>query len=179
MKLSPTVAAVVVLLAEAQGSCTAGPVACTDIAVSSLSVWVEDEGGLPVADATVTASQGRDSLQHCASQGDGSYACDFYEVAGDFVVEVKKAGFVDHTADVLVESDGCHVITKTVTVVLVATDAPCCCAFIKAGDFDIISEEPAETTSACLARDQGACVDPALRFTPHPCCPDATGDRCG
>jgi len=158
-------------------SCTTGPVACTDIALSSLSVTVLDEAEQPVIDATVTATHASD-IKTCESQNDGTYRCDFYEVEGEFVVAATKSGYVDDSESVTVAADECHVITESVTLVLVAANPPCCCAFIKPGDIDIISEEPTDTTSACLARDQGSCVDPTGRFTPHPCCPDATGDRC-
>ena len=56
----------------------------------------------------------------------------------------------------------------------------CCCASISEGD--IITEAPADSADACAAREQGSCVDQATidaRFTPHACCPDATGERCG
>jgi hypothetical protein len=157
-------------------ACTTGT-ACTEEARQSLSVTVTDDAGAAVVDAAVTATHGGD-IKTCESLDDGSYFCDFSEVAGDFVITATKDGFVDTSESVTVDADACHVITESVTLVLVVANPPCCCAYIKPGDIDIISEEPTETTSACLARDQGACIDPTGRFTPHPCCPDATGDRC-
>jgi hypothetical protein len=175
--MSRTLAVVAALSLLAHVSCLTDPIACTDIAISSLAVTVDDEASAPIIDATVTATHGGD-IKTCESQDDGSYRCDFYEVAGDFVVAASKDGFVDDSESVTVDSDECHVITESVRLVLVVANPPCCCAYVKPGDIDIISEEPTDTTSACLARDQGSCIDPAGRFTPHPCCPDATGDRC-
>ena len=55
--------------------------------------------------------------------------------------------------------------------------ANCCCEFLVEGD---ILEEDLLTVDECAARDSGQCieVDPN-RLTPHPCCPDAQGERCG
>ncbi len=54
--------------------------------------------------------------------------------------------------------------------------APCCCEFL---EDDIIIEDLLDMNE-CMARDSGQCieVDPD-RLTPHPCCPDAQGERCG
>ena len=53
----------------------------------------------------------------------------------------------------------------------------CCCAFVEEGD---ILVEDLRLPADCAAEPSGECilVDPG-RFTPHPCCPDATGERCG
>lgn len=170
---------VIIAAALAVGpGCGPPDVACTDIAVASLAVAVEDAAGAPVTDATVTAQHEDEAPLFCASSDDGTYVCEHYEVAGAFTVRATKPGFVEARADVTVEEDECHVIPESVVLTLVEDDAGCCCAYVKPGDIDIISEDPASSVGECEARDQGSCVDPTGRFTPHPCCPEATGDRC-
>jgi hypothetical protein len=53
----------------------------------------------------------------------------------------------------------------------------CCCEFVVEGD---ILTEDALPAEECTAQTSGMCitVDPN-RLTPHPCCPNATGERCG
>lgn len=154
------------------------PVACTLEARASLSVHVQDSGATGIADATVTARPEADAAaQACEALGAGDYLCPFFEVAGDFVVTASRPGFVDATATATVEEGECHVEPADVLLVLTASDGPCCCASIIEGD--IITETPADSVADCAARDQGSCVDPSERLTPHACCPDATGDRCG
>ena len=53
----------------------------------------------------------------------------------------------------------------------------CCCEFLVQGD---ILKEDLVAASDCPTRDRGRCiqVDP-MRLTPHPCCPNAKGERCG
>jgi hypothetical protein len=53
----------------------------------------------------------------------------------------------------------------------------CCCELVREGDIVVEDALPAEE---CTVQPQGVCimVDP-LRLTPHPCCPNATGERCG
>ncbi len=59
----------------------------------------------------------------------------------------------------------------------VEEEAPCCCEFIAEGDIII---EDLLVPSECRGAQGGQCieVDPN-RLTPHPCCPDAQGERCG
>lgn len=159
------------------------PPICTEEARASLAVTVTESGGGAVDDADVTAALDGAAPQACEAvgQGDGSYACPFFEQVGQFVVSAERAGFTGDSATVTVAltADGCHVDTAAVSLTLEpAAEAACCCAFVAPGDIDIISEEPAASASECEARDQGSCIDPTGRFTPHPCCPEATGDRC-
>jgi len=166
-------------LVFALSSCSSGPVACTDEARSSLAVTVVDQDGAALTDASVTATVD-DETNTCEHTGEGSYDCGFYERAGDFVVAAEKAGYEPDDESVAVGEDECHVVTETVSLTLtVVEDAGCCCAYIKPGDFDIVSEDPADTRAECLARDQGECIDPSQRLTPHACCPDVTTERCG
>lgn len=72
-------------------------------------------------------------------------------------------------------------ITLVVTETLFGPDyglqaGQCCCSFVREGDILVEDALPADE---CVAQPQGTCiiVDPN-RFTPHPCCPDATGERC-
>jgi hypothetical protein len=52
-----------------------------------------------------------------------------------------------------------------------------CCLFVAGGD---MLTEDLLTKEECAKRQHGTVVpvDPG-RFTPHPCCPDATGETCG
>ena len=54
---------------------------------------------------------------------------------------------------------------------------PCCCEFLVQGD---VLKEDFVAASDCTTRQRGRCiqVDP-MRMTPHPCCPQAKGERCG
>lgn len=53
----------------------------------------------------------------------------------------------------------------------------CCCELVREGDILVEDALPADE---CTLQPQGMCitVDPG-RLTPHPCCPNATGERCG
>lgn len=183
LSVAPPLVAIVVTIAigVAGLACPGTSPICTEEARSSLAVRVEDEAGTPIGDADVTAAHEGGAPQACEAQsnGDGSYVCPIFEIAGNFSVTASRDGFVADAANATVGADECHVIPEEVVLVLaVAESESCCCAFIRPGDIDIISEEPTATADECAARDQGSCIDPTGRFTPHPCCPDATGDRC-
>ena len=171
------------LVLQSLGACVPPEVACTLEARASLAIRVVDDAGAGVDSANVSAASGSAPAELCEASGsDGDYACPFFELAGDFVVTV-EAGAFRRTEQVSVgqTDDGCHVVTEALTF-QVPQDTGCCCAFIREGDFDIISEAPASSSAECLERDQGACVDPDVisqRLTPHPCCPGAAGERCG
>lgn len=159
-------------------ACAPPPADCTLEARSSLAVRVEDGAGILIGDATVNASHAGGAVQACEPSGD-SYQCPFYEVAGDFVVAASRAGNEPASAAVTVGADACHVVTEQVLLVLTPVASDCCCAYIPPGDIDTFTEQPAATAAECAALDQGHCIDPTGRYTPHPCCPDAVGDRCG
>jgi hypothetical protein len=155
------------------------PSMCTLEARASLAVTVQDSAGAPITDATVTAALEGEVPRVCEPAGeDGSYLCDYFEIAGVFVVTAAKTGYGTDERTVTVTDGECHVQAESVTFALVPDANACCCAFIREGDIDIISEEPTATEQECLVRDTGSCIDPTGRYTPHPCCPDATGDRC-
>jgi|GEM_PF-5810628 len=63
--------------------------------------------------------------------------------------------------------------TESVTII----GDSCCCEHIVEGD---IIKEDLIPINECPSLEDGQCiaVDPG-RLTPHPCCPDAVGDRCG
>ena len=55
-------------------------------------------------------------------------------------------------------------------------DGYCCCEFLVMD----IQEEDALLVDSCASQNQGQCIDvDPNRLTPHPCCPNATGERCG
>ncbi len=169
-------------LLSAVASCVPPGVNCTLEARGSLAVRVVDDSGAGVSTADVSAVHDGESVVCEASGDDGAYDCGFFEVSGDFVVTVEAGAFRRSEQVTVGETDdGCHVVPESLTF-QVPADSGCCCAFIRPGDGDIISEEPAQSSAECAARDQGSCVDPdvvAQRLTPHACCPDATGERCG
>lgn len=53
----------------------------------------------------------------------------------------------------------------------------CCCSYIVEGDIVV---EDVQAVDACETLDVGTCtIVDRNRTTPHPCCPNATGPRCG
>jgi hypothetical protein len=120
-----------------------------------------------------------------------SFACpDPHPICPTFVVleeRVPRCGLRTHECE-LVPADPGKRATSTGTTpprrVVQTTAGPitlvgdrCCCAFVVEGD---ILKEDLREPSACAREYLGRCVllDPN-RYTPHPCCPGATGERCG
>jgi hypothetical protein len=96
-------------------------IACTAIAVPSLSITVQDQAtGARVCDATVTAVEGafRESLTVFGDGGSCAYSGP-YERAGTYAVEASRAGYQTETVTgIRVTSDVCHVQTRSVTIAL-------------------------------------------------------------
>lgn len=83
------------------------PVACTDIAVSSVTVTVEDAGA-PFTDAEVEFSVDGGDFEACDDFGD-IWACGF-EVAGEIVVRVTAPNRATVERAYTISQDECHVI---------------------------------------------------------------------
>jgi len=91
----------------------------------------------------------------------------------------------DCTSETLVFSAIAHQVAEqppelcdVVQVDFAAADIQCCCEHVVEGD--ILTEDLLDSRVCTEERTEGRCVvvDPG-RFTPHPCCPDATGATCG
>jgi hypothetical protein len=96
-----------------------GPVTCTTELRTSVVVKVLDVAGAVVTDATVKYSLDGANSEACQQVLDG-YSCG-YEAPGNFVIAAARNNEVGLTA-VTVERapkpDHCHVVTKTVEVVI-------------------------------------------------------------
>lgn len=107
-------AAVAVLLLQGCGSQD-----CSSVALSGLSVRVQDASGAEVCDATVTATDG--DYSEVLSSGGTAQDCVFsgaVERRGTYTVIAEAAGVTGTVPDVKIRSDECHVITEEVTVKL-------------------------------------------------------------
>lgn len=123
------------------------PVMCTDIAMASVQVHVEDADGNPISGATLTWNQA-DAVgepQPCESYGGGDYTCG-YEAAGALVIEVSALGFAEETVTVEVSADECHVITEQIDVVLEPLD--CTDVELPAVELTVMDGQGAEVTDA-------------------------------
>lgn len=90
--------------------------ACTEIAASSVTLYVENPDGQP-DDGTVTWSLDGVEQGECYRVVTGTYTCGT-EQAGTIVVTVAAAGFAVVTHEVVVIADECHVDTQVVNVTL-------------------------------------------------------------
>jgi hypothetical protein len=112
------------LLLSGAGCESVEPRICTLEARSSVAVDVRDEQDNPITDAEVVFSVDGSAEEAC----DGlptSYVCG-WEREGTFVITARKAGYDDARASVEVgeDEDGCHVAGQSLTLTLIATDAP-------------------------------------------------------
>lgn len=57
-------------------------------------------------------------------------------------------------------------------------EGSCCCEHVVEGDIITEDVQDADVCTGELEGGQCITVDPN-RLTPHPCCPNATGERCG
>ena len=107
-------AAAVVLVLQSCGSQD-----CSSVALSGLSVRVQDQSGAEVCDATVTATDGNHS--EVLSGVGTAQDCVFFgaiERPGTYTVTAEGGGVTGTIPGVKVRSDECHVITEEVTVEL-------------------------------------------------------------
>lgn len=98
---------------------------CTDMAVASTNVVIQDAAGNAITGATVTYSVDGIDQGECENMN-GTYVCG-WEQAGEFVITAEAAGFVTNSIPVTVEQteDGCHVVGEQVTLTL-TPDSPDC-----------------------------------------------------
>jgi len=159
---------------------------CEDTTVTDIEVELQDSRGNAIDDATVTLDGDGEGPRDCPRIARGRYACSTFPLTASPSLLIVGPGYRQtETLPLRVTDRGDSECSLGRTdVLLVEIDdviAPrCCCASIVEGD--IVEEAPAENDAACAAREQGSCVDQATvdaRLTPHACCPDATGERCG
>jgi len=117
MRHAPAALAALALVASI--GCIPIEAACTLEARASLTVSVVDDAGGPVDDAVVTAALEGGETKTCESIGDGGYLCDFFEVAGTFVVTATRGADSDSATADVAEGE-CHVVTADVELVLPA-----------------------------------------------------------
>lgn len=110
------------LALSALALCACEPqVICTDIAMASVMVRVEDTDGAAVPDLTVSYQAGGD-VTDCDPAGTDNgkdFVCG-YEVDGVITVTASAPGFDDATDTVTIvkDADGCHVIGQSITLTL-------------------------------------------------------------
>ncbi len=99
--------------------CGPEEIACTEIAVVSVSVSVVDGDGQAVPDAAVTYSVdgGVDVACDRLSDETSTFACG-YEVSGSLEIVVIATGYAPFDRTLVVEADACHVISQTLEAVL-------------------------------------------------------------
>ena len=96
-----------------------GPAVCTDEAVTSVLLTLEDDGGGAVSDATVSYSVDGSATAPCDEGSQGTYFCGA-EQLGCFRITVAADGFDPVDAEIVVDdSDECHVLTEELTLFLV------------------------------------------------------------
>lgn len=119
-----TAAFLAAFLATGLTGCLPFEVACTDIAVSSASIDIQNEQGEAIVGATVRFSTAEVAEQECQEfSGPGNYVCGF-EVAGDLLITIEAEGYEPTDLTVTVEQDECHVITEQRAVTLTAAPQP-------------------------------------------------------
>jgi hypothetical protein len=92
---------------------------CSSVALSGLSVRVQDPSGAEVCDATVTATDG--DYSEVLPAGGTEQDCVFFgaiERPGTYTVTADEGGVTGTVPGVKVRSDECHVITEDVTIKL-------------------------------------------------------------
>lgn len=92
---------------------------CSSVALSGLSVRVQDPSGAQVCDATVTATDG--DYSEVLSAGGTAQECLFFganERPGTYTVTAEGGGVTGTVPGVKVRSDECHVITEEITIKL-------------------------------------------------------------
>lgn len=115
---------VAAFLATGLAGCVPVATNCTDIAISSASIDIQDELGEPIADADVrfrTADMAEQSCEEFAMPA--NYVCGF-EVAGELIITIEAAGYEPTELTVTVEQDQCHVITEDRVVTLTPMAQP-------------------------------------------------------
>lgn len=112
----------VVTALAALAACEVRGVGCDDMAVSSVTLDVENEAGERISGSTATYSvDGGDPVACEALGGNGDFVCG-WEVAGDLTITASAPGYEDASQTVTVEADECHVVTEHLTLTLAAAE---------------------------------------------------------
>ena len=107
-----------------------GGVACTEIAIASVTIDVVDQTGAPLSPTTITYSlDGADAVAaECIDEGCTSFVTD-WEVPGEFTIVATwhedtadpccwYDDYVTQTVTVGMTEDGCHVVPEAITLTL-------------------------------------------------------------
>jgi hypothetical protein len=109
---------VVAVLAVAAACEPVGGRDCTLMAVSSVTLNVENEAGARISGSTATYSvDGGEPVACEALGGNGDFVCG-WEVAGDLTITASAPGYQEASQTVTVEADECHVVTEELTLTL-------------------------------------------------------------
>ena len=106
---------VIALFATALAGCEK-TIACTDLYAYGVSIEVQDDTGALIDDAIVQYNADGGAFEDCENLGNGSYAC-AGEQDGAITVRVEWNGATE-TMDFDIESDECHVIGQSATIVM-------------------------------------------------------------
>lgn len=105
--------------------CPAKDIACTDIAVSSVTLTVEDDAGNAIVGATGSFTVDGGAAEDCEPGGqDGEVICGF-EKQGAFEITVSAEGYEAQVVSLSVDADECHVIPEARTVTLSPDGVDC------------------------------------------------------
>lgn len=98
--------------------CDRGGVDCTTEAAGSVNVVLTDNVGAPITGASLRYGvDGGAVTTDCEEMTNGNYVCG-WEVAGEFVIEAEKAGYMVGSATATVAEGECHVVPETVQLTL-------------------------------------------------------------
>ena len=105
------------LALAALAGCPTGEV-CTDIAVASVTVRLQDAAGVDLSDADVSFStDGGGTFTPCDDAIVGQWVCG-WELAGAITVRAEAVGYVTAEETVTVEADSCHVLGEDLELTL-------------------------------------------------------------
>ena len=91
--------------------------ACTAIYIPAMQIEVVDEQGDPIEDVTVTyAHEDGEESGECIGDGASGRSCGGQ--AGEYTVTAQAPGYEEASLMVMVEGEGCDLLTEDVEVVL-------------------------------------------------------------
>ena len=98
-------------------------VACTEIAVTSVNVQVDDADGVAIEGATVSYTVDGGDSAACSENSGGSYSCGVEE-PGEIEVTAVADGFgeASDSVTIVMDEDDCHVVPQDITLSLPIED---------------------------------------------------------
>ncbi len=131
-------------------ACKGGEGDCTAEAVGSVNVVLSDTLGAPITGATLRYGvDGGAAETACEEMTNGNYVCG-WEVAGDFVIEIEKAGYLSATATATVADGECHVVPETVQLSLQSDVIDCPAVETYAVSLTVTDGQGADVTSGTV-----------------------------